>query len=223
VHYLLNRRWREAFTAIGTAVGVTLGAWLLLPEASFTVWGGGLHDPARRGPDGLLGDAIWLLLVAIVGFIGFSLARRAHRLGDSISEVAAVGLMAVLLSPVAWIHHLHWMVVVVFAVLGANPLRDRRRIAAAALITGFFLCRMPWWGITWLSHPDWPDLPGRMLQNSDVFFALTALGLLWWALHLPEPGTGPDLPDAADSARPARDSPPATDSRTTAGSPGVPS
>jgi hypothetical protein len=45
-----------------------------------------------------------------------------------------------------------------------------------------------------------------MLQNSDVFFALTALGLLWWALHLPEPGTGRDAPDGADPALPATDS-----------------
>ena len=111
--------------------------------------------------------------------------------------------MAVLLSPVAWIHHLHWMVVVVFAVLGADPLRDRRRIGAAALITGFFLCRMPWWGITWLSHPDWPELPGRMLQNSDVFFALTALGLLWWALHLDEPRELRDLGGPGDPDDPA--------------------
>ena len=95
--------------------------------------------------------------MAVVGFIGFQLARRAHLAGDSISEVAAIGLMAVLLSPVAWIHHLHWMVVVIFAVLGADPMRDRRRLVAAAVVTGFFLCRMPWWGITWLSHPDWPS------------------------------------------------------------------
>ena len=65
--------------------------------------------------------------------------------------------MAVLLSPVAWIHHLHWMVVVIFAVLGADPLRDRRRLVGRrASSPAFFLCRMPWWGITWLSHPDWP-------------------------------------------------------------------
>ena len=44
--------------------------------------------------------------------------------------------MAVLLSPVAWIHHLHWMVVVVFAVLGADPLRDRRRLLAAGVGDG---------------------------------------------------------------------------------------
>ena len=206
VHYLVNRRWREAVTAVVTAVVVTLGSWVLLPEASFAFWGGALQDPARLGPnagtsnqsirgfllrvgpDGLAGDALWLVLVAVVGFVGFQLARRAHQVGDSISEVAAVGLMAVLLSPVAWIHHLHWMVVVVFAVLGADPLRDRRRILAAALVTGFFLCRMPWWGITWLSHPDWPHWIGRVLQNADTFGSLLALALLWWALHLKAPG-----------------------------------
>jgi alpha-1,2-mannosyltransferase len=201
VHYLVNRRWKEAATAVGTAVVVTLGSWVLLPEASFAFWGGALQDPARLGPnagtsnqsirgvllrlgpDGLPGDALWLVLVAVVGFVGFRLARRAHLAGDSISEVAAIGLMAVLLSPVAWIHHLHWMVVVIFAVLGADPLRDRRRLVAAGVITGFFLCRLPWWGITWLSHPDLPQWFGRVLQNADTFGSLLALALLWWALH----------------------------------------
>jgi alpha-1,2-mannosyltransferase len=201
VHYLVNRRWKEAITAVVTAVVVTLASWVLLPEASFAFWGGALQDPARLGPnagtsnqsirgfllrlgpDGLPGDVLWLFLVAVVGFIGFQLARRAYLAGDSISEVAAIGLMAVLLSPVAWIHHLHWMVVVIFAVLGADPLRDRRRLVAAAVITGFFLCRLPWWGITWLSHPDWPSWIGRILQNSDTFGSLLALALLWWALH----------------------------------------
>ena len=210
VHYLVNRRWREAITAVVTAVVVTLGSWVLLPEASFAFWGGALQDPTRLGPnagtsnqsirgfllrvgpDGLAGNVLWLVLVAVVGFVGFQLARRAYRAGDSISEVAAVGLMAVLLSPVAWIHHLHWLVVVVFAVLGADPLRDRRRIWAAAAITGFFLCRMPWWGISWLNHPEWPRWIGRVLQNADTFGSLMALGLLWWALHLPHPGTTDD-------------------------------
>jgi alpha-1,2-mannosyltransferase len=216
VHYLVNRRWREAVTAVVTAVVVTLGSWVLLPEASFAFWGGALQDPTRLGPnagtsnqsirgfllrvgpDGLAGTVLWLVLVAVVGVLGYQLARRAYRAGDSISEVAAVGLMAVLLSPVAWIHHLHWMVVVVFAVLGADPLRDRRRIWAAAAITGFFLCRMPWWGISWLNHPEWPRWIGRVLQNADTFGSLMALGLLWWALHLRHPGTTDDDGEAVD-------------------------
>ena len=204
VHYLVNRRWREAATAVGTAVGVTLAAWAVLPEASFAFWGGALQDPGRLGPNmgtsnqslrgfllrvgpqGLPGTLLWLACVAVVGYLGFRLARRAWLAGDSVSEVAAVGLMAVLLSPVAWIHHLHWMVVVVFAVLGADPLRDRRRLGAAALLTAWFLCRLPWWGISWLNHRDWPELPGRVLQNADTLGALLALGLLWWALPRPE-------------------------------------
>jgi alpha-1,2-mannosyltransferase len=106
--------------------------------------------------------------------------------------------MAVLLSPVAWIHHLHWMVVVVFAVLGADPRRDRRRLVAAAVLIGWFLCRMPWWGISWLNHPEWPELPGRMLQNADVFGALLALELLSWSLDrgaAPGPGSAQDAGD----------------------------
>jgi alpha-1,2-mannosyltransferase len=200
IHYLVNRRWREAATAVGTAVAVTLGAWVLLPEASFTFWGGALQDPARLGPnmgtsnqslrgfllrvgpEGLPGTVIWLVCVAVVAVVGFHLARRAYLAGDSISEVAAVGLMAVLLSPVAWIHHLHWMVVVIFAILGADPLRDRRRLVAAGILTAWFLCRLPWWGISWLNHPEWPELPGRVLQNADTFGALLALGLLGWSL-----------------------------------------
>lgn len=200
VHYLVNRRWREAATAVGTAVAVTLGTWLLLPEASFAFWGGALQDPSRLGPnmgtsnqslrgfllrvgpDGVAGTALWLACVVVVGYLGFRLARRAYLAGDSISEVAVMGLMAVLLSPVAWIHHLHWMVVVVFAILGADPLRDRRRLLAAGVVTGWFLCRLPWWGIIWLNHPEWPQLPGRVLQNADTFGALMALALLAWSL-----------------------------------------
>jgi alpha-1,2-mannosyltransferase len=201
VHYLVNKRWREAFTAIGTAAAVTLGSWVLLPEASFAFWGGALQDPARLGPNagtsnqsirgfllrmgpaGSVGDLLWVVLVAVVGVLGFALARRAYRAGESITEVAVVGLMAVLLSPVAWIHHLHWMVVVIFAILGADPLRDRRRLWGAAAISGAFLLRTPNWSISWLSDPHRPRWFGLIMQNDDTFFALAGLALLWWTLH----------------------------------------
>jgi alpha-1,2-mannosyltransferase len=199
VHYLVNRRWREAATALGAAAAATLGTWVLLPEASFAFWGSALQDPTRLGPNvgtsnqsirgvllrigpsGLPGTVVWLLLVAVVGYVGFRLGRRFYLAGDSVGEVAAMGLMAVLLSPVAWIHHLHWIVVAIFAVLGADPLRDRRRLLAAGVVTAWFLCRLPWWGIGWLNHAQWPELPGRLLQNADAVAALLTLGLLWWS------------------------------------------
>jgi alpha-1,2-mannosyltransferase len=120
---------------------------------------------------------LWLLAVAVVGVIGFALARRAYRAGDPIAEVAAVGLMAVLLSPVAWVHHFAWVVVVIAALLGDG--RDRRRLVYAAIITAWFLARLPWWGISWVAN-DWPVLWfGRILQNSYCLGGLLALALLW--------------------------------------------
>ena len=198
VHYLLCRRWKEAATAIATAAACTLGAWLVLPQASFAFWGGALQDPARLGPNagtanqairgvllrigpsGSVGTALWLVLALAVGGFGFWLARRFFRAGDSVAEVGTVGLIACLVSPVAWVHHYHWIVPVIFALLGAAPLRQRQRLWAAGVVTAWFLCRLPWWGISWLNHRDWPRLPGRLLQNADMAGGLIALGLLWW-------------------------------------------
>ena len=73
-----------------------------------------------------------------------------------------------------------------FALLGADPLRDRRRLLSAVAVTAVFLGRLPWWGISWLSQP-WPELPGRVLQNADVIGGLLALLLLWWVSR---PGDG---------------------------------
>ena len=93
VHYLVCRRWKEAATAIVTAVVVSVGAWIVLPQASFAFWGGALSDPARLGPNagtanqairgvllrigpsGVGGTVLWLVLAGAVAVLGFWLAR----------------------------------------------------------------------------------------------------------------------------------------------------
>lgn len=221
VHLLVCRRWREAATAVGTAVAVTLLAFLWLPESSILFWGGALADPARLGPNmgtsnqsirgvlmrlgpgGTPGVVLWLVFVALVAWAGFGLARRAWQRQDSITEVAAVGLMACLLSPVAWIHHFHWIVVVILALLGADPWRARRRLLAAGLVLVWFLCRLPWWGISWLVN-DWPLEPvGRLLQNADTLGALVALWLLARMLGPSPAGTGRGPVVASDRVGPS--------------------
>ena len=208
VHYLLCRRWKEAGTAIATAALVTIGAAIAQPASSVIFWGGALQDPARLGPnrgtsnqsirgvlmrlgpEGLPGMLMWSVFAGVVAVVGFRLAKRAYAAGDSITEVAAVGLMACLLSPVAWIHHFHWVVVVILAILGADPLRDRRRLLAAGAITAWFLCRLPWWGISWLANGWSPEWFGRVLQNADLVGALLALWLLSWSLGRSVPPAG---------------------------------
>lgn len=195
VHLAVCRRWRELRTAVLAAAAATGGAFLVLPEASLAFWGGALGDPARLGPnagtsnqslrgvllrlgpDGAAGTALWLLLVLAVGTVGFGLARRAYRAGDPVAEVAAVGLMAVLLSPVAWIHHFAWMVVVIGALVGDG--RSPRRLAFGAVMLAWFLARGPWLGTSWIAQGLSPQWFGRVLQNSDTVGALVALAMLW--------------------------------------------
>ncbi len=201
VHYLVCRRWKEAGTALASAAACTLVTWVVLPQASFAFWGGALQDPARLGPNagtanqairgvllrvgpsGTVGTVIWLVLALGVAVVGFGLARRFFLAGtteSSVAEVGAVGLMACLVSPVAWVHHYHWIVPVIFALLGSRPLEQRPRLYAAGLVTAWFLCRLPWWGIDWLNHRTWPALPGRLLQNAGMAGGVLALGLLLW-------------------------------------------
>ncbi|MFC7591119.1 hypothetical protein ACFQYP_51055 [Nonomuraea antimicrobica] len=52
--------------------------------------------------------------------------------------------MAVLLSPVAWIHHLAWVVVVLAAIVGDG--RDRVRLWVAAGVWLYYVVPVPWWG-----------------------------------------------------------------------------
>jgi alpha-1,2-mannosyltransferase len=117
-------------------------------------------------------------------------------------EVGAVGLVAVLISPVSWIHHLAWLTVVIPALIGDG--RDRRRWAYAAVVTAWFLCRLPWWGVRWRTYHHGTAWFGQMMQNADTVGAAVALGFLWLVLRRrpapesPPPGSPADRPGRSD-------------------------
>ncbi len=108
----------------------------------------------RIGPqDPTAASAVWLLAVLVVAGLGFALSARLDRLGQPIAVVAAVGMVAVLVSPVSWIHHWHWGIVVIGAVLGDD--RVRARVLAALGVTTVLLLPLPWWGIAWPGLARW--------------------------------------------------------------------
>jgi alpha-1,2-mannosyltransferase len=197
--FLAVRRWRTAAGIVIGALGATVVALFVLPEASLAYWGGALQDPNRLGPNGgtsnqsirgflirlgppgALGVVVWVVLAVAVLWFGFVIAREAERRGQTALQVGTIGLVAVLVSPVSWIHHLAWLAVVIPALLGDG--RDRLRWGFAVVLTGWFLCRLPWWGVTWRARHTTTEFFGKAMQNADTVGAVLALVFIWLALQ----------------------------------------
>ncbi|MEV0194980.1 glycosyltransferase family 87 protein [Nonomuraea sp. NPDC050691] len=194
VYLLITRQWRTLFMASFVTALLTLLPFAVIPRDAAGFWFSALLDPDRLGSNAgttnqsirgmlirlymndTLTGLLWVAIVAVVGWYGFRAARDAYRAGDSVTAVALVGLMAVLLSPVAWIHHLAWVVVVLGAVVGDG--RDPVRLRVAAGVWLYYVLPIPWWGVA-LKAAEIPVLSpvlGKIVQNA---FGLGALALVW--------------------------------------------
>lgn len=187
----LSGRRRAAAVAVGTAAGLTLLAAALAPGTSRAYWTDALFRPERLGANdgpsnqslrGMLlraplpDDAVaplWLLLAAVVAVVGLRKAVQAASAGDELLAVGLVGLLAVLCSPVAWMHHLVWLLPLLGALLADG--RDPARVRLVAGLAVLFSLKLVWAGHALLRW-EWPGDPlWWVLQSS---FGLTALGLV---------------------------------------------
>lgn len=216
LHWAVARRTSVLLTSLGTAALVTVGSALLLPPASTTYWTDALLDPERLGPnagtsnqslrgvllrllpfEGLAGSLVWFVCVVAVLVLGLSLARRFDRLGEPVAVVATVGMVAFLVSPVSWVHHMHWGVVVLGAVLG-----DGRRLSRVLVTIGgavLLWIRLPWWGANLVADPSVPRVIARLVQNSYSIWAVLALLFLYLlAARHPEPADAIGPPSGVD-------------------------
>ncbi|MEV0234758.1 glycosyltransferase 87 family protein [Nonomuraea sp. NPDC050786] len=194
IYLLLTRQWRTFSMAAFTTALLTLLPFAVIPRDAADFWFWALLDPGRVGANaattnqsirGMLlrlylpdpaTSLIWVVVVAVVAWYGFRGARAAYQANDQLTAVALVGLMAVLLSPVAWIHHLAWVVVVLAAIVGDG--RDPVRLRVAAGVWLFYVVPVPWWGVS-LKAADIPGVSlvlGKIVQNG---YGLGALALVW--------------------------------------------
>jgi alpha-1,2-mannosyltransferase len=204
VFWLVVRDRRSVLISIGTAAFVTVWSALVQPAASAAYWADALLAPDRLGPNGgtsnqslrgvllrigpetgWLPGVLWLVCAVPVAVLGLRLAARLHRAGDLVAVVATVGMVAFLVSPVSWVHHLFWGVVVLGAVLGDG--RDRRRVAAVLAGAAMLWMRLPWWGANMAAFHQGPEWFARVVQNAYCLFGLLAL-LALWRLVLPAAG-----------------------------------
>jgi len=199
VYYALTRRWRALGVSVLVAALATGLTALFAPSASAAYWTDALLDPGRLGPNantsnqsmrGVLmrigppagpgQSLLWLVLVLVVGTLGFRLAAQLDRLGEPVAVVGVLGMLAVLLSPVSWIHHVHWGIVVIGALLG--DARNRRRVRAALVATVVLLLKLPWWGGDWQRNPGVLHYLGNVVEQSYCWFALGSLLAIWWLM-----------------------------------------
>ncbi|WP_256256895.1 glycosyltransferase 87 family protein [Nonomuraea pusilla] len=194
VYLLVTRQWRAFWMASFTTSLLTLLPFAVIPRDAAAFWFSALLDPERLGSNAAttnqslrgmlirlyLNDAVtaglWLALAAVAAWYGFTAARRAYAAGDAVTAVALVGLTAVLVSPVSWIHHLAWVVVVLAALVGDG--RDRVRLWVAAGVWLYYVVPVPWWGVS-LKAAEIPVVSpvlGKIVQNG---YGLGAIVLVW--------------------------------------------
>ena len=183
IYLVLTGRRRAAATAAGVFVAASLLAAGIRPHDSKTFWtdalwhserlraNDGTSNQSLRGMwlravhDGHLSAALWLVSAGVVAVIGFRRVLLASRQGDERVAVALTGLLALLLSPVSWIHHFAWVVLALGAIVGSG--RDRRRVVAAVAVFAFFVVKLPWIGAHWAHHSHGlAGILGRVVEDA---------------------------------------------------------
>jgi alpha-1,2-mannosyltransferase len=221
IYLLLTGRRKAAAVAAASFAVWTGVAFILTPRDSLTFWTGAIFDTSRLGGNAAAGNqslrgmilraflpghappVIWLLVAAAVAAAGFAAARACWQRGDDMAGIAITGLLAAALSPVAWIHHLCWVVVAIGVIVGTG--RDWRRVAIATLAFGLYISRLPVLVQDDIGGRHVPGTSARLLEDS---FGLAALVLMGVLVKIRAAGSGRPAPDAVESARaePARPS-----------------
>jgi alpha-1,2-mannosyltransferase len=218
IYLLITRRRKEAAVAALSFAGATGLAYLIDPRASVTYWTSAIFDTRRLGGNasaanqalrglilrlhlGVASVPVWAAVALVVGVAGFLAARECWKRGQEIAGVTITGLLSAMLSPVAWIHHLCWIVLAIGVIVGAG--RSRRRIVIAVLAFALFLTTLPTWAERQLALHQLGGPPAFLAENS-FCIACVALVAVLWAIR-PEPSevtvpAGGQLPVAGTAA-----------------------
>ncbi|WP_425309660.1 glycosyltransferase 87 family protein [Ammonicoccus fulvus] len=140
VHYFLTKRYRQGIVASVTFLGTVLIGLAVAPGPSWGYWMRLAGGDSGANPDAYgwlanisvlsavyrftdvtsVGTVVGLGLSAVFVVLGLVAAVVARKHGHDVLGVALLGMVSSLANPIAWVHHLTW--VLPLAVVG---LRDR--------------------------------------------------------------------------------------------------
>ncbi|WP_250035685.1 glycosyltransferase 87 family protein [Paractinoplanes maris] len=205
-YLIVTRQYRAAATATATAAGATLLAALIAPSTSAQFWTATLWDTDRVGRleyvsnQSLRGvaarlelpSAWWLAAVALVLACWFLRVRLLRTSPDHAAGFAVTGIVACLISPVTWVHHLVWLLPALFLLTGAAlHTRSRPRLAALAAVYVILSSSVVW---LWWSGSDGP----LAAIGSNTYVWISIALLLTVPFHTPVPAS-PLVPSSSDA------------------------
>jgi len=209
-YLILSRQYRPAGTAIVTAASATVLALVIAPDASIEFWTDAVWDTGRIGRlyqvsnQSLRGvvarldapSTLWLAAVALV--VAYWCWWVRSRKPDPLLGFAVTGVIACLVSPITWVHHLVWLIPALFLLVGRaarTPVAELRRRRVAVLVAGFAVMSS---SVVWLwwAHPiGWGAFPG---SNTYVWISLVVLAALTREAWLTERAPTHGIPAGAD-------------------------
>ncbi|MEV6630848.1 glycosyltransferase 87 family protein [Actinoplanes sp. NPDC051470] len=198
VYLLVTRRWRAAFTAMGTAVAATLVAAAIFPDQSREFWTAALWDTDRVGDLSYVSNQslrgfvarlpfegsatyIWICLVLIA--LGWWVWRV--RRADVVGGLALTGVLSCLISPVTWVHHCVWLLPALIRCLsgggeggagggGGGEGGGRGRGVKALAVSAYLVMTSR---LLWLWEN--PPRPPVELVGSNLYVYFSAALLIW--------------------------------------------
>jgi alpha-1,2-mannosyltransferase len=196
LYLALSGRWRAVRMALLSACLATGLAWLVAAHESRVFWTEALWQTERIGRlafisnQSLLGmlarlapnapsRAAWAALVLACLSIWFRRLRAAGALTDDLAGLALTGVIACLISPISWVHHLVWLLPAL-ARLGEWALapRDTRSQRAAALVLACLAYAILSSGVVWLWPKPTRSFVAFLAGNAYCWTSLALLCLL---------------------------------------------
>ncbi|MDO5501063.1 MAG: glycosyltransferase 87 family protein [Propionibacteriaceae bacterium] len=140
IHYFLTRRYRQGCWALGAFVATVVVGLVAAPAHSPGYWLRLATGDSGANPDAYgwisnlsvlsavqrftgvtpLGTVVGLGLSALLVVGGLTAARTSRRAGRDLLGVSILGMVSCVANPIAWVHHLTWVVPLLVA-----GLRDR--------------------------------------------------------------------------------------------------
>jgi alpha-1,2-mannosyltransferase len=222
VHYFLTRRFRQGFVALGTfvatvAIGIAVspayspGYWIRLasgdsganPDAYGWINNISVMSAVYRFTDvTTVGSVIGLGLSGLLVLGGLAVAWLSHRTGHKLLGISILGMVSCVANPIAWMHHLTWVVPLLVAGVRDRLLALVRWPVLVGVLWSVLQPQFALGGAPWAHREihEYTVAQKVLAAGPDIVVALMVIAALLAVRWMPAADSPADEPEDADRA-----------------------